>query len=299
MESDFSKINDFFKQLVGLRETVNIGDFFFLPHIAHINKMLANEVSEKHKQRTFEISLILTGKMIYTAGNKEILVQEGDIIIIPPNMKHYWRVLEKDSDVFGFMVNISKHGEGARRDISLFNNSIKNHHYHIKNFSNFGNIIKEIIKEAIEQKNACNAKVLSLVRISFVELIRELLPDFSKNISTRNFPPARGESTKDIVEMVYYYIQDNIAHPINLSQISNHIGLSIGHLNFLFKNETGITINQAIINRRMKWACRYLKQTDRQIKDIATMLGYQDVNYFYLQFKKKYGTTPSAYRHTD
>jgi two-component system response regulator YesN len=84
--------------------------------------------------------------------------------------------------------------------------------------------------------------------------------------------------------------------PISLSEISNHIGLSIGHLNYLFKSEAKITINQAIINKRLEWACRYLKQTDRQIKDIATLVGYNDVNYFYLQFKKKYGITPSEYR---
>ena len=296
MESEFSEINDFFKQLVDFRESTNIADFFFLPHIVHANKVMANDVSEVHSQRTFEIALLLEGEMVYAVRDKEILIQSGDVIIIPPETKHYWTVLENDSDVFSFMVNISKHGDGARRDLALFNNSIKNHNYHIKSFGSFENIIRQVINEIIEQETACKEKVIYLIRIAFIELIRKLLPHFSQSISPRNFPPVRGENKKDIVEIVHYYIQDNMDRPISLSEISNHIGLSIGHLNYLFKSEAKTTINQAIINKRLEWACRYLKQTDRQIKDIATLVGYNDVNYFYLQFKKKYGITPSEYR---
>jgi AraC-like DNA-binding protein len=296
MKSDFSEINDFFKQLADFRESTNIADFFFLPHIVHANRVQAKDESEKHIQRTFEIALLLAGKMIYVIKDKEVSLQRGDVIIIPPNMKHYWRVLEEESDVFSFMVNISKHGDGARRDLASLNNSIKNHNYHIKSFGSFENIIRQVINEIVEQETACKEKVIYLIRIAFIELIRKLLPHFSQSVSPRNFPPVRGENKKDIVEIVHYYIQDNMDRPISLSEISNHIGLSIGHLNYLFKSEAKITINQAIINKRLEWACRYLKQTDRQIKDIATLVGYNDVNYFYLQFKKKYGITPSEYR---
>lgn len=299
MELDFSQINVFFKSLNNFRESTNIVDFFFLPHIVHANRLVAKDTSETHEQRTFEISLLLTGEMNYTVNDKKIFVQPGDVVIIPPNTKHHWHVLGKDSDVFSFMVNISKHGDGSRRDLFLLNDSIKKHNYHIKSFSSFENIIRQMITETVEQKTACKDKFLYLMKIAFIELIRVLLPKSPQNLFPRNFPPARGENKKDIVEIVYYYIQDNIDRPISLLEISNHVGLSIGHLNFLFKSETEMTINRAIIKRRLECACRYLKQTDRQIKDIATLVGYNDVNYFYLQFKKQYGVTPSKYRSSD
>lgn len=293
---DFSQINYFFKHLLDFRETINIADFFFMPHVVHINELLANDFSGVHEQRIFEISLLLTGKMIYNVKGRDIPLQPGDIIIIPPNTVHSWHVLEDDSGVFNFMVNISRHGDNSRRDLVALNESIRKHRYHIKAFAAFENIIRQIVAETIEQKAASQEKVLYLMRIAFIELIRKLLPDVSGKAFPRNFPPVRGENKKDIAEMVHFFIQDNIDRPITLEEISNYIGLSIGHLNFLFKNETHITINQAIISKRLEWACRYLKQTDRQIKDIATLLGYNDINYFYLQFKKKYGMTPSKYR---
>lgn len=227
-------------------------------------------------------------------------MQSGDVIIIPPNTEHYWRVLESNSEIFSLQVNISRHGEGSRQDFVLLNRSITNHNFHIKSFSVFEGIIEQAIDEIFNRKPGYKNKVLYLIRIAFIELIRALLPKLHQpDISSQNFPPVRGESRKDIVDIINYYIQDNIDRQINLLEISNYVGLSIGYLNSLFKNETKTTINQAIINERLELACRHLKQTDRQIKDIATILGYNDVNYFYFQFKKRYGITPSAYRHTD
>lgn len=298
MELDILQINGFLKKLPHFRETINIADFFFSPHIIHLNRPTAKDICETHEQQNFEISLLLKGQMIYNIEKKEVLLRSGDVIIIPPRTKHYWHVLE-ESDIFGFMINISRTGDNSRRDLALLYNSIKKHNYRIKNFSVFDEIIRQIINEALEEKAACKDKVLYLIRLAFVELIRVLLPEFSRDTSQHNMPPARGENEKDIVAIVHYYIQDNINRPISLREISNYVGLSIGHLNFLFKKETKTTINQVIINRRLEWACRYLKQTDRQINDIATLLGYQDINYFYLQFKKKYGLTPSQYRRSN
>ena len=297
MESDFSQVNAFFKQLVDFRESVDIAGFFFNPQIAHASGFMPHEACEVHEQRTFEISLLLTGEMTYCIGNKDVRMKPGDVVIIPPHIRHCWLVKEKISEVFSFMIDVSKHGDNARHDLALLHDAVKNHTYYLKSFASFENIIREVITEAMEQKTACKEKVTYLIRVAFAELIRELLPDFSENNFLHNFPSVRGEARKNIVEIIHYYIQDNIGHPISLKEISSHIGLSIGHLNSIFKSETGTTINQVIINKKLSTACRYLKQTDRTVKDIATLTGYDDVNYFYLQFKKKYGITPSQYRH--
>jgi AraC-like DNA-binding protein len=299
MELDFFKINDFLKKLNNFRDTTNIIDFFFIPHIVHLNKLLAKDSNKIHVHPTFEISLVLTGEISYQIGNKDFLLHQGDLVIIPPNIKHYWEVLNENAEIFNFMINISTHGDGARRNLKQLNTSIEKYHYHIKKLPTFEQIIMQIINEATEQKTACREKVLYLTRIAFVELIRILLPKYYNNISPHNVPPVRGEKKTDIVEIIDFYIQDNLNRQITLLEISKHVGLSIGYLNVLFKKETGTTINQLIINKRLAKACRYLKQTDRQVKDIATLLGYNDINYFYSQFKNKYKTTPAKYRNNN
>ena len=298
MKADFSQLNVFLKQLADFRESVDIAGFCITPQIAHASLMMPHEASEIHEQRTFEVSLLLAGEMTYRIGNKDVHIKPGDVVIIPPHLKHSWLVKEKTAEVFSFMIDVSQNDDNAKHDFPLLHDAIKNHRYYLKNFSFFENIIQEVMVEAIEQKTACREKVIYLIRVAFAELIRELLPDFSKNHFPHTFPSVREDACKNIVEIINYYIQDNIGHPISLKEISKHIGLSIGHLNSIFKRETGTTINQAIINKKLVTACRYLRQTDRTIKDIATLTGYPCVNYFYLQFKKKYRITPSQYRHS-
>ena len=298
MKADFSQLNAFLKQLTDFRESVDIAGFRITPQIAHTSLIMPHETSETHEQRTFELSLLLAGEMTYRIGNKDVHMKPGDVVIIPPRQKHYWLVKEKTSEVFSFMIDISPSDDNDKHDLSLLLDAVKNRRYYLRKFSPFENIIQEVIVEALEQKTACMEKVIYLIRVAFAELIRALLPDFSKNDSPQTFPSVREDSCKNIVEIINYYIQDNIGHPISLKEISKHIGLSIGHLNSIFKRETGTTINQTIINKKLITACRYLRQTDRTIKDIATLTGYHCVNYFYLQFKKKYRITPSQYRYS-
>lgn len=297
MKRDYSTINTLFKNINNLRERTNIADFFFSPHIVHLSKVLPHEISEVHEQRIFEISLLLSGEMIYTIDSHDVSVQAGDVVIIPPHAKHYWRVLGADSEILSFMVHISKHGDGSRRDFSQFNDSIRRHLYCLRSFNDFEQIIQQIIAEIIDHKAAYKDKILYLIKIAFIELIRKLFPAGIEIRHLHNSPPARGGHPEDIVERIHYYIQDNIDHPITLREVSAYIGMSMGHLSHVFKMKTKTTINQTIINKKLEWSCRYLKQTDRQVKDIAALVGYNDANYFYLQFKKKYGVTPSLYRY--
>jgi len=298
MEADLSQVNAFLKQLADLRESVDIAGFRFTPQIAHANLLMPHETSETHWQRTFEVSLLLAGEMTYCIGGRDVPLRSGDAVVIPPYVKHYWHVKEKTSEVFSFMIGISRNSGGAGKEPALLLDAIKDRGYHLKSFGVFEKIIREVMGEAAEPRTACGEKSIYLLRIAFVELLRQLLPKLDRNDFPDNFPSVREDAGRNIVEIVNYYIQDNIRRPISLKEISRHIGLSAGHLNSIFKHETGTTIHQVVINRKLGTACRYLRQTDRTIKDVAALIGYDSVNYFHLQFKKKYGMTPLQYRQT-
>ena len=51
-----------------------------------------------------------------------------------------------------------------------------------------------------------------------------------------------------------------------------------------------------LIERRLGAAMRLLRETDRPITDIALETGFSDSNYFARQFRRRTGTTPSAFR---
>lgn len=73
--------------------------------------------------------------------------------------------------------------------------------------------------------------------------------------------------------------------------------LSRGYAGTLFKNETGMTIHQYIINRRLERATALLLESPpAKIYDIAWQCGFVDASHFINAFRQKYHCTPMQYR---
>lgn len=109
-----------------------------------------------------------------------------------------------------------------------------------------------------------------------------------------------GGSTYDIkVKNAVHYILWNYACPdLSIKTIADHVNLSQNYLSTLFKKETGLTINDFLLNIRAEKACRLLGRTDLKLYEIAEKIGLQDPNYLSTVFKKRYGITPTQYRKT-
>lgn len=96
-----------------------------------------------------------------------------------------------------------------------------------------------------------------------------------------------------------HYILWNYSNPdLSIKVIADHVNLSQNYLSTLFKKQTGLTINDFILNVRTEKACRLLTGTDLKLYEIAEKIGLLDANYLSTVFKKQYGVTPSRYRKT-
>ncbi|HKQ07188.1 MAG TPA: helix-turn-helix transcriptional regulator [Blastocatellia bacterium] len=73
-------------------------------------------------------------------------------------------------------------------------------------------------------------------------------------------------------------------------------GLSPSRLHNLFKAELGLPPMQYLKNLRMEKACALLQDPAMRIKQIQLAVGCQDQRYFFQDFKKFFGQTPSQYR---
>lgn len=95
------------------------------------------------------------------------------------------------------------------------------------------------------------------------------------------------------------FIHENLANPdLTLDLLAERAGLSAGYLRQIFKQETGQTINDYLIQCRLEKACDLLKTTSQPAREIAVAVGYLDSRYFYTLFKKRMGQTTEQYRQT-
>lgn len=101
------------------------------------------------------------------------------------------------------------------------------------------------------------------------------------------------EKIKDIVEWLeQVYPQD-----IGLLEISEKAQVSSQHLNTLFHDTFGISPYSFLVQLRIREAKRLLiTETDRSLREIAQLVGFNGASHFVATFKKREGITPSQYR---
>ncbi len=101
---------------------------------------------------------------------------------------------------------------------------------------------------------------------------------------------------EDVINKVKSYILDHLDGDTSLYALSNHVHLCPEHLLRIFKKQEGVTILQYINDLKLVKARQMLSETDMQIKEIATKLGFTSAGYFSRFFKSKLGITPNEYR---
>jgi AraC-like DNA-binding protein len=92
-------------------------------------------------------------------------------------------------------------------------------------------------------------------------------------------------------------IQEGYADPnLSLQGIADSLGFSVSHVSRFFKDATGLSVADAIIDFRLNVAKRLLLEGDAPIREIAQRVGLVNENYFYTLFRRKVGLTPAAFR---
>lgn len=92
------------------------------------------------------------------------------------------------------------------------------------------------------------------------------------------------------------YINWHICEPVTVIGVASYYGYNARYLSALFKDCTGISIKDYIINAKTAQAKSLLESTGNSISQIAYSLGFQDNHNFSKFFKKATGLTPSEYR---
>jgi YesN/AraC family two-component response regulator len=91
------------------------------------------------------------------------------------------------------------------------------------------------------------------------------------------------------------YIAKNYAKPLSVKNLAAQAGLNTAYFGVLFKQVTGLTVNQYIANVRIHSAKTMLKSGAYRVTEVAECCGYNDVFHFYKQFKYITGIPPSRY----
>lgn len=133
-------------------------------------------------------------------------------------------------------------------------------------------------------------KVSTLPELS--KLHREMSLDFAKRMSALR----KSRIFSKQVVLCVNYIFENLHKKITVSELAEHTGLNASYLSRLFKKETGVSVSEYVITKKIAAAKSMLKYTNQPISEIAEMLAFSSQSHFTKTFRALEKITPKKYR---
>ncbi|MCF7940703.1 MAG: response regulator [Spirochaetia bacterium] len=98
------------------------------------------------------------------------------------------------------------------------------------------------------------------------------------------------------VEHALEYIEEHYTDIRSVTQIADHVNLSLDYFSRFFKKQVGVTLNSYLINYRLDKASIILLSSNLSVQEVAKKVGIENGSYFSKCFKKKFHTQPIQFR---
>lgn len=102
--------------------------------------------------------------------------------------------------------------------------------------------------------------------------------------------------TNKYVTQLIEHIDNNITSNFSVDELIEIVPLSRRNLENKFKEATGCSVYQFILDKKVEYIANELLTTDKSLLEIAIEVGFNDVRNAYRIFKNKTGYTPMNYR---
>jgi AraC-like DNA-binding protein len=251
-----------------------------------------------HWHPDLEISYKIEGSATYIINGYHELVEAGDLIIINPKQVHQAIVtseapLKSEVIIMNYNFIKSQMMDIVNEDVIipliktkyLFHNVIKDKEV----ISLFHEIRNELLQKTVRYQLRVKKLMFALIDMLFEKgLYHENKAYKRKNEIDSN------DTTRHVIELIHSKYNTQIT----LDKIANSVQVSKFHLCKLFKSTTGTTINTYLNNYRISQSTQLLKDTKKNVTEIAYDVGFNNPSYFIKKFKEIKGITPNQYKNT-
>ena len=106
----------------------------------------------------------------------------------------------------------------------------------------------------------------------------------------------RGVQSLDDWQRLRLHLDTELGADVSVETMARQMNLSLSYFKRAFKQHFGITPRAYHTHARLREAARLLRSTDKQVKAIASELGFHDANVLTRLFKRQLGVSPSDLR---
>ncbi len=233
-------------------------------------------------RNTYIMHYIISGEGRLTLHGKTYSIHENQIFVIPPNELGYY---EADKETPWHYIWILIDGKKVKE---LFKKVGITLHSPIYTPTAHHKEIEECMMNILHYEKKQYFCIGNLYHLFQLMIDNGPSPETQKKSGK--------ESTSHYVQDIIHYVEQKYSEPITIQDICSYCGLSRSYLARIFKRHTDISIQEYLINYRIRKAQGLLHTTQIPIHHISCLVGYQDAFTFSRVFKQKTGLSPSQYR---
>lgn len=243
-----------------------------------------------HFHPEYELTYIVKSSGTRYVGNNISSYEEGDLVLLGPNLPHCWKndpKLEENANslVIQWPKELIKQLPAFRQIEQLLKTSQRG--------VLFSNTPDEVILNI--QKVVAAKGVYRLVAL--LELLDGLgILTQTEVLAGSSYKFDLSSDTNSRIQKVQQYVNENYQSKIRLKEVADELHMTEQSFSRFFsrvmKRPFFIFLNEYRVNR----ASRLLVETELQVNEIGYKCGYDSLPFFYQQFKKFKGYSPLAFR---
>ncbi|MDO3410310.1 response regulator transcription factor [Saccharibacillus sp. CPCC 101409] len=151
-----------------------------------------------------------------------------------------------------------------------------------------------ILKENRQVENM-EPFLAGLERVRTAARIDELV-EAVRRVASETVDLLSRETKSPVVQQVLSHIGEHYADELSLKLLGAQFRIHPVYLGQLFHKETGETFTDYLNKTRIERAKELLRTSNLKVQDISRSVGYWETGYFYKQFKKYVGISPTEYK---
>lgn len=237
-----------------------------------------------HTHDTHEILYFISGDADYSVEGNLYPLRGGDLLVMKKSEAHY--LIPRSAALYErIIVNFSPHlleedgSEGALGEVFDSRPLGRFNRFEAKLFPD--NHWYFYLKRIHESREIWRKRIYLFALLEELSCNFERVKQMSKN-------PSVGRTS-----VIINYINRNLFEPLTLEHLAKRFYLSRSQLNRSFKQDTGSTVYNYVLVKRLFEAQRLLNGGDPPTR-VFEKCGFRDYVSFYKAYKKQFGRSPKA-----
>ncbi len=251
-----------------------------------------------HQHKEFELNFIERGKGVRRiVGDSVEEIGDYELVLIGgEDLEHVWeqgRCKSKDIREITIQFSGDIFGEGllSKNQFASIRRMLKRADHGLA-FS-----LPSIMKVYSTLDTIADESERFVQFLKFMYILYELsVSDEARILASSSFAHTERSTESRRVQKVKQYINDHYAETLKLADMADLVGMSPVAFSRFFRQRTGRTLSDYIVDIRLGFAARMLVDSSKNISEICYECGFNNLSNFNRTFKAKRNYTPRDFR---